>query len=180
MFGQNTSSSGFSFGSKPADVTSSTGGFSFGQPPLVAPVNTPTSFAFGGPSNNSNLFQQSASNAGSTPNSPSTFNQSTPFSFVSPTAPNNPFAFGPSQPASPATNGNTSLPQAPSTPGGGFAFGQSSGSSVPQSTPHFQAPPATLPPMGGSLFTIGSAPPAPSSGGGRAIKKLPNRRAAKR
>jgi nucleoporin NUP1 len=70
-----------------------------------------------------------------------------------------------------------SLPQ---VPGGGFAFGQPS-ASVQQTTSPFQAPPATLPPASGSLFTIGSAPPPPpSTSGGRAIKKLPNRRAGKR
>jgi nucleoporin NUP1 len=179
-FGQNTSSSGFSFGQKSADAVPTTtpavGGFSFGQPPVVAPVNTSTSFSFG-PSNNGNSFSQSTPNVGSTPNSPSTFNQSTPFSFTSPTAPSNPFAFGSSQPTSPATNGNTSLPQAPGTPGGGFTFGQSN---APQGTSPFQAPPATLPPISGSLFTIGSAPPPAPTGGGRAMKKLPNRRAGKR
>jgi len=183
-FGQNTSSSGFSFGQKPADAapttTTSVSGFSFGQTPVAAPTNISTSFAFGGPANSGNPFSQSASNAESAPNSPSTFNQSTPFSFASPTAPSNPFAFGSSQPASPATNDNVSLPQAPGTPGGGFTFGQSNGTSAPQSTSPFQAPLATLPPISGSLFTIGSAPPAPAGGGGRAIKKLPNRRAAKR
>lgn len=182
-FGQNTSVPGFSFGQKPTVATpttpSSTGGFSFGQAPLVGSTNTSTSFAFSGPPNPSNPFSQSPSNVGSAPNSPSTFNQSTPFSFTSPTAPNNPFAFGSSQPASPATNGNTSLPQAPGTPGGGFAFGQSS-ASAPQNTSPFQASSTTLPPVSGSLFTIGSAPPPAPSGGGRAIKKLPNRRTIKR
>lgn len=177
-FGQNTPS-GFSFGQNPADAaptpTSSAGGFSFGQAPVAAP--TTTSFAFGGPATASNPFSQSASNTGSTPNSPSTFNQSTPFSFTSPTAPSNPFAFGSSQPASPATDGDMSLPQAPGTPGGGFTFG---GISAPQSTSPFQAPPASLPPISGSLFTIGSAPPPAPSNAGRAIKKLPNRRTGKR
>jgi nucleoporin NUP1 len=65
-------------------------------------------------------------------------------------------------------------------PGGGFTFGQTGGVSAPQSTSPFQAPPATLPPVGGSLFTIGSAPPPAPSNGGRAIKKLPNRRTGKR
>lgn len=181
-FGQSTSSSGFSFGQKsteaPPTAPSSTSGFSFGQASAVAPTNISTSFAFGGSSNN-NPFSQSASNAGSAPNSPSTFNQSAPFSFSSPTAPSNPFAFGSSQPASPATNGNVSLPQASGTPGGGFAFGQSSNTPAAQSTSPFQAPPAALPSIG-SLFTIGSAPPPAPSSGGRAIKKLPNRRTGKR
>jgi nucleoporin NUP1 len=180
-FGQNTS--GFSFGQKSVEAApttpSSAGGFSFGQAPAVVPTNISTSFAFGGSSNNNHPFSQSASNAGSAPNSPSTFNQSAPFSFSSPTAPSNLFAFGSSQPASPATNGNVSLPQAPGTPGGGFAFGQSSNTPAAQSTSPFQAPPAALPPVG-SLFTIGSAPPPAPSGGGRAIKKLPNRRTGKR
>jgi nucleoporin NUP1 len=178
-FGQNTPSSAFSFDQKPAEIArapSSSGAFSFGQAP-AAPVTTP-SFAFGVAPINSNPFSQTASNAGSTPNSPSTFNQATPFAFASPTVPSNPFAFGSSQPASPA-NGNVSLPQASNTPGGGFAFGQTGGPA--QSVSPFQASPPALPPVGGaSLFTIGSAPPSAPPGGGRAIKKLPNRRVGKR
>lgn len=168
----------FSFGqpTKPAEDASrpsSGSGFTFGTTPVSATAPTPA-FSFGG-STNANPFGQT--NTGSTPSSPSTFNQSTPFSFGS-TAPTTsaPFAFG-SQPNSPAAGANLTLP--PSTTGFGNAgFGQAQQPSSP-----FSAPIALAPSTsggggtggGGNLFTIGAAP-APAPGGARQIKKLPNRR----
>lgn len=179
-------STGFAFGQQPPEpappvARSTSGGFAFGQPPPAAPPQITSSFSFGAtPANNSNPFSQTASNAGSAPNSPSTFNQPNPFSFASPTAPSNPFAFSSSQPASPANGNTTPLPQAPGTPGGGFAFGQSSVTAATPTTSPFQAPAPALPPTGGSLFTIGSAPSPAPGGPGRQIKKLPRRGMAKR
>ncbi|KXN90465.1 hypothetical protein AN958_04137 [Leucoagaricus sp. SymC.cos] len=140
-----------SFGFGPGTPTSTTSGFNFGQAPA------------------SNPFAQQSS--GSAPSSPSTF-QSSAFNFGATTSGTTPFTFG-SQPASPAT-GATNLPQA-STP---VTFGSGNtgfGSSAPSSP--FSAPTqiAASTSSGGTLFTIGAAPPPQPGTQGRAIKKLPNR-----
>ena len=182
-FGINTSSSGaFSFGqnaleSAPSVSRSTSAGFTFGQPQPAAPPQIASSFSFGATPANNNPFSQVTSNTGSAPNSPSAFNQPSPFSFASPTTPSNsnPFTFGSSQPASPAAD-NAGLPQGPGIPSGGFSFGQSNGAAASQTASPFQVQPS-LPSTGGNLFTIGSAPaPAP----GRPVKKLPRRGMSKR
>ncbi|KAH7927745.1 hypothetical protein BV22DRAFT_1084565 [Leucogyrophana mollusca] len=180
-FGQSLTTSGFAFGQKapesPAAPSPATGPFSFGQPSPNAAPSSP--FSFGAPAA-SNPFGQSTPSPASAPTSPSAFNRTQPapsFSFGTPTAApapanNSPFAFGAgSQPASPAS-GNTSLPQPPGSSGGGFSFGQSSGTgsaTAANSNPFGAAPPSS---GGGALFTIGAAPPPPDS---RQIKKLPRR-----
>lgn len=167
-FGQTPTagSTGFGFGQTSAPDKeparpSTTGSFNFN----AAPTSIAPSFGFGtsGTNNASSVFGQSS---GSTPSSPSVFSQPSPFSFGTPLpGPSNPFAFGSSQPASPAGGTNINLPQ-PSTPGG---FGQAQPSSP------FGA--ATASPVSGSLFTIGAPPTsAPAAGGARQIRKLPNRR----
>ncbi|KAI0362732.1 hypothetical protein OH77DRAFT_1389497 [Trametes cingulata] len=179
-FGSSTSTGGgFGFGQKPAESTQSPispapfgSSAPFGQPSNTPTTSTPA-FSFGAPSAPSGGFGQAAT---STPASPSTFGQPTPFAFGTPTsatAPSNPFAFG-SQPASPAA-GSVGLPQPPGSSGGpSFSFGQPSpATSQPPASPFGAAPPA---PTGGVAFTIGSAAPQPQASGPRAIKKLPTRR----
>ncbi|KAF7311643.1 hypothetical protein MKEN_01067600 [Mycena kentingensis (nom. inval.)] len=157
-------------------TSSSSATFTFGQNNTTTEPPRPTtsgSFSFGAstPTNNSFTFGASTlttSNApanpfasqlapGSAPNSPSTFGQSFSFGGGASTAPQStPFTFG-STPASPA-GGLSTLPQ-PATPGG---FG---------SAPSFGGGNATPGGGGGSLFTIGAAPPQQ-----RAMKKLPRRK----
>ncbi|KAG7086676.1 hypothetical protein E1B28_002615 [Marasmius oreades] len=140
-------SSPFSFGFNKQDNEparpSTTGSFSFGP----SPSTSTTPFTFGSSSNTtSNPFGPPQS--GSAPSSPSTFSQPTP-AF---TGSSNPFAFGGSQPASPATP-SSSLPQS-------SAFGASpSGFGSTQ-------------PAAGALFTMGAAP---ANSQGRHIKRLPKR-----
>ncbi|KAL0947309.1 hypothetical protein HGRIS_013428 [Hohenbuehelia grisea] len=164
-------SSPFSFGQAKAPEPprpSTTGGFSFGSAPSSAAPTSASPFSFGAPAPAAaNPFGAPSASA---PGSPSTFNQSTPFSFggVAPAptpAASQSFSFGSSQPASPAT-GSTNLPQ---TSGG---FGSNAGTPAPAFGGGASAP------SGQSLFTIGAAPaPAP---GQRQIKKLPRRPGAKR
>lgn len=172
-FGQPASKPSLSFGAPtPAHETprpSTTGSFSFGgvgggggfsnggqQPSQGSP------FAFGSPKTEpSNSFGQQQQ-LGSAPSSPATFNNPAPFAFGSNTSQPqsaNPFSFGSSQPASPATP-NSALPQT----GGGFGG--------------FGGAPSTPAGSGGSLFNIGAPPPAGTAtpGGGRNIRKLPSRR----
>ena len=175
-FGQQPST-GFSFGQKPPEspAVASPAPFSFGQPsPSVAPTSP---FTFGPAA--SNPFAQASTAGASAPPSPSTFNRpaSTPaFTFGSSatTQPSSaPFSFGTSsQPASPANN-NTALP--PSSGAPAFTFGAASGTTAPS---NLFNPSAPAPAGGGTLFTIGSAPPPPE--GGRQIKKLPRRGGARR
>lgn len=164
----------FSFGqanpTEDAQRPLSGGGFGFGTTPTPTSTTAPTnSFSFGAPQA-SNPFGQPAS-TGSAPSSPSTFNQPSPFSFGAPApSTNGGFSFG-SQPASPASGGNLTLP---SGFGSGGGFGQPQQPSSPFSGPIALAP-STSGGGGASLFTIGSAP-ALAAGGPRTIKKLPNRR----
>ncbi|KDR81385.1 hypothetical protein GALMADRAFT_206917 [Galerina marginata CBS 339.88] len=170
-----TITTSFSFGQQaksPEDPQrpSTAGPFSFNGAPSSATSPAPA-FSFGG---TTNAFGQPS--AGSAPSSPSTFNQSTPFSFGAPAPSTNAsFGFG-SQPNSPASSGNLSLPQ----PAGGFAngggFGQPQQPSSPFSGPIALAPSTSGGAPGGNLFTIGAAPAAAATGGPRQIKKLPNRR----
>ncbi|KAJ6606599.1 hypothetical protein DFH09DRAFT_1017675 [Mycena vulgaris] len=161
-FGQNNASSSSIDPPRP----STTGSFSFQS----SGSSTGTGFTFGGGNPTNNPFAPQPS-AGSAPNSPSTFNQ--PFSFGT-TAPqqSGSFSFGSSQPVSPA-GAASSLPQ-PTTPGGfgGGGFGT-------QPTSPFSAgglaPTPSQQSAGGSLFTIGAAPPPPASGP-RVLKKLPRRK----
>ncbi|KAF7338602.1 hypothetical protein MVEN_02086500 [Mycena venus] len=158
-FGQNNSSSSTIDPPRP----STAGSFSFPSGP-----STGTGFSFGGgnTTNPTNPFAPQPS-GGSAPSSPSTFNQ--PFSFGAPQQSTS-FSFGTSQPASPA-GAPPSLPQ-PTTPGGfgGGGFGAQQPSSP------FGGSGAQ--PAGGSLFTIGAAPPpAPAAGNApRVLKKLPRRK----
>ncbi|KAG2041551.1 hypothetical protein BDR03DRAFT_1077242 [Suillus americanus] len=169
-FGQ-PSGSGFGFGQgateTPAPASAALFSFSQAASPNVAP--TP-GFGFSQTASNAFGQQQSTSSA---PSSPSAFNRpGTSFSFGTPasTQPAAPsFAFGGSQPASPATSAG-GLPQ-PS--GGGFAFGQSG--AAPAATPNSFAP-TTASSGGGALFTIGAAPQPD----GRQIKKLPRRGVGRR
>jgi nucleoporin NUP1 len=175
--------SGFTFGQPKAvdngdsiqRSTSTSFGFSGSAPPSA--TGSGSTFAFGGPSNNStgSMFGQANQPSGSAPGSPSTFNQPSPFSFSTAPLPsvNTAFTFG-SQPASPA-GGNTtlSLPQ-PATPGG---FSSGGGFGQPQPSSPFGAPAPSAPATsGGTLFTIGAAPSTPAPAGARTIRKLPNRR----
>jgi len=176
-FGQNVTpiTTSFSFGqpttaAEEAQRPSTAGAFSFGTTPTSA-TSTTAAFAFGAPST-SNAFGQTSS--GSTPSSPSTFNQPAPFTFgATPPPSNSSFAFG-SQPNSPAGGTNLSLPA------GGFGGGASFGQAQQQPSSPFSAPIALAPSTsgggGGSLFTIGAAPAPSPAGGARQIKKLPNRR----
>ena len=167
-------STAFGFG-QPQDKESlrpsTAGSFSFG-----ASASTGGSgFNFGAPAANATSGMFGSTSASSAPSSPSTFgNQaSSPFTFAAPLPA---FAFGSSQPASPA-GGNVSLP-APTTPGGfggsGVSFGQAPSAS-PFGTPGGGVSPAA--PTNGALFTIGAPPAAagPTSGS-RPIRKLPTRR----
>ncbi|KAJ6618261.1 hypothetical protein B0H10DRAFT_1947658 [Mycena sp. CBHHK59/15] len=200
MFGQNTAAAApapFSFGRENKPFGGSDFGrpqgtsnpFEFGQNTASNPPNDPprpsttgsfsfqssgpsmdTGFTFGGGATNANTFAPQPQASGSVPNSPSTFNQ--PFSFGAP-APqtSGSFSFGSSQPVSPVGVAS-SLPQ-PTTPGG---FGGGSFSAQP-SSPFSAGGVAPTPTGGGSLFTIGAAPPpAPSANGPRLLKKLPRRK----
>ncbi|KAF9228763.1 hypothetical protein BS17DRAFT_812720 [Gyrodon lividus] len=170
-FGQPLST-GFTFGQNapesPAVTSPAAAPFQFGQSsPSVAPASP---FTFG-PSAATPFGQPSVS----APSSPSTFNRPTPaFAFGIPTTSqpaSNPFAFGGSQPTSPA-NGNATLPSGTSG-GAAFTFGATpSGTAAPTATQSPFGAPATAP-AGGSLFTIGSAPP--TAEGARRIKGLPRR-----
>lgn len=175
-FGQSNGNSGFSFNRKVEDPPrpATAGSFSFGSP-NSAPASG-TAFPFGGPGNNSTGSTTFPSGPLSAPNSPSTFNNATAspsFAFGALPATTNPFGFG-SQPASPAP-GNTTLPSAF---GGGSTNGFGAHAGAAPSNP-FGAPTTPSTSSGGSLFTIGAAPSA-ALGGARQIKKLPNRRGAKR
>lgn len=169
-FGQ-PSGSGFGFGQgtteTPAPASATPFSFSQAASPNLAPTS---GFGFNQTASNAFGQQQSTSSA---PSSPSTFNRpGTSFSFGTPasTQPSAPsFAFGGSQPASPATPAG-GLPQ---PPGGAFAFGQSG--AAPAATPNSFAP-TTASPAGGALFTIGAAPQPD----GRQIKKLPRRGVGRR
>lgn len=169
-FGQ-PSGSGFGFGQGATETPTpaSAAPFSFSQ--AASPNLAPTS-GFGFSQTASNAFGQQQSTS-SAPSSPSTFNRpGTSFSFGTPasTQPSAPsFAFGGSQPASPATPAG-GLPQ-PS--GGAFTFGQSG--APPATTPNSFAPTAASS-GGGALFTIGAAPQPD----GRQIKKLPRRGVGRR
>lgn len=175
-FGQSSASAtstGFPFGQAQPTAESprpsTTGSFNFAGP--GTPTSTASGFNFGAPPA-SNPFGQPSS--GSAPSSPSTF-QSTAFNFGAPS--NTAFTFG-SQPASPAA-ASTNLPQT-TTP---VTFGGAStgfGSSAPSSpfNPPTQIAPSTS--SGGTLFTIGAAPPPQAGGQSRVIKKLPNRNRTKR
>ncbi|THG98923.1 hypothetical protein EW026_g3342 [Hermanssonia centrifuga] len=179
-FGQPSSSSNSLFGQKAPEAPPLARGFSFGSP--ATPTTPAASFAFGAPPiTQSNSFGQPASAASSAPASPfgqptqsNAFNfASTPAS-ASTTAPSNLFAFGGSQPASPAA-ANAGLP---AQNGSGFTFG--GGSSTPstaQTSSPFGAP-SSLPQSGGPFFTVGSAPPPAQ--GNRPTRKLPTRRGGKR
>jgi len=179
-FAQSSSTSatntGFSFGqNQPTESPrpSTTGSFNFGASSGGGggggggtPTSTTSGFNFGA-TPASNPFGQPA--GGSAPSSPSAFQS---FNFGAPSS-STAFSFG-SQPASPAT-GNTNLPQA-TTP---VTFGNANtgfGSSAPSSP--FSAPTQIAPSTsaGGTLFTIGAAPPQ-ANVQGRAIKKLPRSRA---
>ncbi|KAF9459346.1 hypothetical protein BDZ94DRAFT_1312456 [Collybia nuda] len=176
-----SSAPGFTFGqNKPADNgdsarSSTPGSFGFNGSTPLSTTGPGPAFAFGGSANNSasTLFGQVTQAPSSTPSSPSTFNQPSPFSFSAPLPPvNASFTFG-SQPASPAGGNSTlSLPQS-TTPGtfGVSGFGQAQPSS-PFGVPTSVAPAPSS--GGGTLFTIGAPPSAPA--GARAIRKLPNRR----
>lgn len=176
-FGQ-TISTGFSQKAPESPAVSSPAPFAFSQPsPSVAPTSP---FGFGAPS--SNPFSQASAAAPSAPASPSVFNRpaSTPaFTFGGSPATqpsSSPFVFGSgSQSASPVNN-NVNLPT--SSAGSSFMFNPPSGA-TPAPNP-FNTPSSAAPPVagGGSLFTIGSAPPPES--GGRQIKKLPRRGGARR
>ncbi|KAI5983767.1 hypothetical protein EDD15DRAFT_2313523 [Pisolithus albus] len=176
-FGQ-TTSTGFGQKAPESPTVSSPALFTFSQP---SPSAAPTSpFTFGAPS--SMPFSQAPAAAPSAPASPSVFNRpaSTPtFTFGSSAATQpsaSPFMFGSgSQPVSPANN-NANLPSG--STGSTFMFNPPSGTS-PAPNP-FNTPSSTAPPTagGGSLFTIGSAPPPEA--GGRQIKKLPRRGGARR
>ncbi len=190
-FGQSGTTSGFSFGQKPAESTHSpvvsSATFGSSAPFGHTPTTTAPAFSFGAPSTTaSSGFGQPSSAVNSQPASPSTFGQpGAPFTFngtpTSATAPSNPFAFG-SQPASPAT-GNAGLPQPPGSSGGAssFAFGTSSPATSQAPASPFGAAPSLPTPGGGVSFTIGSAAPPPQAQGGpRQIKKLPTRRGGRR
>ncbi|KIJ60594.1 hypothetical protein HYDPIDRAFT_32019 [Hydnomerulius pinastri MD-312] len=170
-FGQQSTSSGFSFGQKaPETPAAASSAAPFGHLNPNRPPASPFTF---GPSA-ANPFGQSSASPASAPSSPATINPTPAFSFGTPTTsqpPSNPFAFGASsQPASPANN-NTTLPSGSS--GGAFTFGASSSSATPAANPFGGA--GTAPAAAaGSLFTIGSAPPPPDSGR-RMIKGLPRR-----
>ncbi|KAK0502921.1 hypothetical protein EDD18DRAFT_1135604 [Armillaria luteobubalina] len=174
-FGQSSgTSSSFPFTRKTSEDPprpSTAGAFSFQSPNSATGSGSGSGFGFGGAS--SGTTSTFPSGPLSAPNSPSTFNNPSPsFTFAAAPAPatTNPFTFG-SQPASPAT-GSTNLPSVASTSfGGGFA-GQSNPFGAASTTP-------AAPSSGGTLFTIGAAPSAPPNGM-RQIKKLPNRRGAKR
>ncbi|KAH0830287.1 hypothetical protein J3R83DRAFT_1652 [Lanmaoa asiatica] len=172
-FGQ-VSSTGFPFGQKapenPATTAPAPSPFQFSQPsPSVTPAS-PFSFS-AAPASASPFGQPSATSA---PSSPSTFNGPASFTFGTPTATQpaaSPFAFGAgSQPASPAT-GNTALPSG--TNGNtAFAFGAGANAAVTPAVGFGASASAVAP--AGSLFTMGSAPPAEGAGG-RRIKGLPRR-----
>ncbi|KAJ7871527.1 hypothetical protein B0H14DRAFT_3439569 [Mycena olivaceomarginata] len=156
-FGQNNASSSTIDPPRP----STAGSFSFGS---SAP-SSGTGFSFGGGNTtNANPFAPQPS-GGSTPSSPSTFNQ--PFSFGAPQQSTS-FSFGGSQPVSPAPAASN-LPQ-PTTPGGfgGGGFG------AQPSSPFGGGGSA---PSSGGLFTIGAPPaPAPAGNAPRVLKKLPRRK----
>ena len=159
----------FSFGK---DESRPTSAFTFGQTPTSATNLTPA-FSFGAPTNtSSNPF---AAATGSAPGSPSTFAQPAPFAFGAPGGTTGGFAFG-SQPSSPASGGNITLPQpaisTTTTFGNGAGFGQTPSPASPFAVP---LPLAQSTSSGGTLFTIG-APPV----GQRQIKKLPRRGNVKR
>jgi nucleoporin NUP1 len=167
-------STGFSFSQttqNPESPRPSTGGsFGFGGGPST-PTTTASGFNFGAtPASNPFGQQQSG---GSAPSSPSTFQAGT-FNFSSASSGTG-FGFG-SQPASPAT-GSTNLPPATTPFGGGNTGFNSSAPSSPFNAPGQIAPSTS---SGGTLFTIGAAPPLQTGTQGRAIKKLPNRNRAKR
>ncbi|KIK18319.1 hypothetical protein PISMIDRAFT_684376 [Pisolithus microcarpus 441] len=177
-FGQ-TTSTGFGQKAPESPTVSSPAPFMFSQP---SPSAAPTSpFTFGAPS--SMPFSQASAAAPSAPASPSAFNRpaSTPAFTFGPSAATQPsassFVFGSgSQPASPANN-NANLPSG--STGSTFMFNPPSGATPAPPNP-FNTPSSTAPPTagGGSLFTIGSAPPPEA--GGRQIKKLPRRGGARR
>ncbi|KAK0197458.1 hypothetical protein F5146DRAFT_995130 [Armillaria mellea] len=172
-FGQSSgTSSGFPFTRKTSEDPprpSTAGAFSFQSPNSATGSGSGSGFGFGGaPSGTTSTFPSGPLSA---PNSPSTFNNPSPsFTFAAAPATTNPFAFG-SQPASPAT-GSTNLPSVASTGFGGGFGGSSNPFGAASTTP-------AAPSSGGTLFTIGAAPSAPPNGM-RQIKKLPNRRGAKR
>ncbi|KAK0228222.1 hypothetical protein IW262DRAFT_1293077 [Armillaria fumosa] len=174
-FGQSSgTSSSFPFTRKTSEDPprpSTAGAFSFQSPNSAtgSGSGSGSGFGFGGAS--SGTTSNFPSGPLSAPNSPSTFNNPSPsFTFAAAPATTNPFAFG-SQPASPAT-GSTNLPSVASTGfGGGFG--------VPSNPFGAASTTPAAPSNGGTLFTIGAAPSAPPNGM-RQIKKLPNRRGAKR
>jgi len=155
----NQGSVGFGFGQRPSGSGQGTSPFSFGQ---QSPATTTTSqFTFGSQGTAPSTFGQQNASA---PSSPSTFNQPSSFGFGSSAGPSNTFSF---QPASPVTNPN---------PVGAFSFGQSTTPQAQSPASPFSAPSSPQPPVG-ALFTIGAPPSNPAS---RQMKKLPNRRGAKR
>ncbi|KAI0818811.1 hypothetical protein BC629DRAFT_677601 [Irpex lacteus] len=175
-FGQSTApSTGFAFGApKPAEsnTPAHVSGFNFSTP---APTPTAASapFGFSAPQ----ISQSNSFGSNAAPASP--FGQptgNTGFAFgagTTPTATTSPFTFTGSQPASPAAT-NAGLPaQNGST--GGFTFGAPSAAAPAAASSPFAAP-AALPEPGGTLFTMGAAPPA----GQRQLKGLPKRRPQKR
>ncbi|KAJ7929329.1 hypothetical protein B0H13DRAFT_1964883 [Mycena leptocephala] len=164
-FGRPASTSNpFAFGQNNSSIDpprpSTTGSFSFQS----SGPSASTGFPFGGGNaTNTNPFPPQPS-GGSAPSSPSTFNQ--PFSFGA-AQQSTSFSFGSSQPVSPA-GAASSLPQ-PTTPGG---FGGGGFGAQPSSPFGAGGQPA-----GGSLFTIGAAPPAaPVGNAPRVLKKLPRRK----
>ncbi|THV08027.1 hypothetical protein K435DRAFT_959484 [Dendrothele bispora CBS 962.96] len=170
-FGQaSSSSSSFTFGpAKTSENDASRPGTASG----FGAGSSNSSFTFGPTGSSSNPFGQN-NNAGSAPNSPSTFGQTQSFTFgpsSSTTNSSNPFAFG-SPAASPATP-NSALPS---------GFGSGTGFQTPTpTTPTASFGGSTPSGGGGSLFTIGSAPaPSPGGAGNRPMKKLPTRRGGKR
>ncbi|KAK0483295.1 hypothetical protein IW261DRAFT_1417223 [Armillaria novae-zelandiae] len=172
-FGQSSgTSSSFPFTRKTSEDPprpSTAGAFSFQSPNSATGSGSGSGFGFGAAS--SGTTSTFPSGPLSAPNSPSTFNNPSPsFSFAAAPATTNPFGFG-SQPASPAT-GSTNLPSVASTGFGGGFGGSSNPFGAASTTP-------AAPSSGGTLFTIGAAPSAPPNGM-RQIKKLPNRRGAKR
>ncbi|KIL69549.1 hypothetical protein M378DRAFT_7402 [Amanita muscaria Koide BX008] len=164
--------SAFPFGQNAAFEVTSTAQSPISSLPTTAQPfsfgSNATSFPFGAQSAPaSNPFGQT--HPGSAPSSPATFGA--PFSFGAPAS--NAFAFGSSQPASPAGGSNIALPQQPSSTGfSGTGFGQS----APSSPFSASSPLTPSAPTNGALFTIGSAPMS-SPNAPRQIKKLPTRRA---
>ena len=169
-------STGFTFGQKtpesPAATALAPAPFQFAQPsPNAAPASP---FSFGAPPASAGAFGQPST--ASAPSSPSTFNRPASFGFGTPTTtqpPPSPFGFGAgSQPVSPAA-GSTTLPSG-TTGSAPFTFGAGANATAAP-TVNFGAPASAAAPAGGSLFTMGSAPPPIEGAGGRRIKGLPRR-----